>query len=200
MVWPVNQRMIDTIKAYVLPIVDVVTQRRLKDDCQGCAIQHPSQRRHECLQDPPLYHFYNNFEDLVMKLWTPSFLSNLMCQLGKRGMKPHESRVCGMAECILNELKEAPHIAERIFEELETLGKTVPDIEELGCTAVRIWTVARERVLKHDENVAQYCKLHSAEVSDKENSPPVLEIVHEEEVEVEEGEISTQDVVGTLEY
>ncbi|XP_064817855.1 E3 ubiquitin-protein ligase TRIM39-like [Oncorhynchus masou masou] len=59
---------VDTIKASVATLLDVVIGEYIREKCIGCEINHPSQRRHPCLYDPPRYYFFNHFEALVNRL------------------------------------------------------------------------------------------------------------------------------------
>lgn len=112
---------VDTIKASVATLLDVVIGEYIREKCIGCEINHPSQRRHPCLYDPPRYYFFNNFEALVKRLWSCRLIPSLVRALEAMGLVPSIPRVYGVTEAFLHELKEAIHIHEKLKEIRHTL-------------------------------------------------------------------------------
>jgi hypothetical protein len=112
---------VDTIKASVAALLDVVIGEYIREKCIGCEINHPSQRRHPCLYDPPRYYFFNNFEALVKRLWSRRFIPSLVRALEAMGLVPSTPRVYGVTEAFLHELKEAIHIHQKLKEIRHTL-------------------------------------------------------------------------------
>ncbi len=63
------------IKAATVVLLEHLIGDKLKDDCEGCAIDHPSQLQHSCLFDPPNFYFDTHFDELSGKLFKPFFHS-----------------------------------------------------------------------------------------------------------------------------
>jgi hypothetical protein len=112
---------VDTIKASVATLLNVVIGEYIREKCIGCEINHPSQRRHPCLYDPPRYYFFNHFEELVKRLWSCRFIPALVIALESMGIAPSIPRVYGVTEAFLHELKEALFIHEKLKEIRHTL-------------------------------------------------------------------------------
>lgn len=112
---------VDTIKASVATLLNVVIGEYIREKCIGCEINHPSQRRHPCLYEPPKYYFFNHFEELVKRLWSCRFIPTLVRALESMGLVPSIPRVYGVTEAFLHELKEAIYIHEKLKEIRHTL-------------------------------------------------------------------------------
>ncbi len=57
------------IKAATVVLLEHLIGDKLKEDCEGCAIDHPSQLQHSCLFDPPNFYFDTHFDELSGKLF-----------------------------------------------------------------------------------------------------------------------------------
>ncbi len=62
------------IKAATVVLLEHLIGDKLKEDCEGCAIDHPSQLQHSCLFDPPNFYFDTHFDELSGKLFKPFFI------------------------------------------------------------------------------------------------------------------------------
>ena len=89
---------VDTIKASVATLLDMVIGEYIRENCSGCEINHPRQRRHPCLYHPSRYYFFNHFEALL-KRFVPSI-----------------PRVYGVTKAFQHELYEAIYIHEKLKE------------------------------------------------------------------------------------
>lgn len=130
---------VDTIKASVAALLDVVIGEYIREKCIGCEINHPSQRRHPCLYDPPRYYFFNNFEALVKRLWSRRFIPSLVRALEAMGLVPSIPRVYGVTEAFLHELKEAIHIHQKLKEIRHTLVEDNKDREAVVSDVMTFW-------------------------------------------------------------
>nr|XP_023676758.1 uncharacterized protein LOC111848758 [Paramormyrops kingsleyae] len=61
------------IKGSLAFILDRIVEDDMQENCIGCSVNHPSQRRHTCLYEPEAFYFCNNFEKLMKKLYRPWF-------------------------------------------------------------------------------------------------------------------------------
>ena len=104
------------IKAATVILLQHLINDKQKDDCEGCAINHPSQLQHSCLFDPPNYYFDTHFDELSGKLFKPSFHSIITTLLGRLGLKSQPHRIQGTVGTILRELKDEPFIAAKVEE------------------------------------------------------------------------------------
>ncbi len=57
------------IKAATVVLLEHLIGDKLKEDCEGYAIDHPSQLQHSCLFDPPNFYFDTHFDELSGKLF-----------------------------------------------------------------------------------------------------------------------------------
>lgn len=127
-----------TVKATIAALLQHIISNKLKEDCEGCAIDHPSQLQHSCLFEPPTFFFDTHFDELTRKLFKPSLRRAIAHALQRCGLKSHPQRIQGTTGAILHELKEEPYIGSRlqaIRDELvdESCKKAVYD-------AVDIWS------------------------------------------------------------
>lgn len=130
---------VDTIKVSVAALLDVVIVEYIREKCIGCEINHPGQRRHPCLYDPPRYYFFNHFEELVKRLWSSRFIPSMVRALESMGLVPSIPRVYGITEAFLHELKEVIYIHEKLKEIRHTLLDDNKYKEALVADVVTFW-------------------------------------------------------------
>ncbi len=113
------------IKAATVVLLEHLIGDKLKDDCEGCAIDHPSQLQHSCLFDPPNFYFDTHFDELSGKLFKPFFHSIIGILLNRCGLKSHPHRIQGTVGTILHE----PFIVAKLEEiRLKLLDKPCKEI------------------------------------------------------------------------
>ncbi|XDV31530.1 hypothetical protein PO909_002521 [Leuciscus waleckii] len=125
------------IKAATVVLLQHLIGKKLKNDCEGCEIDHPSQLQHSCLFDPPNYYFDTHFDELSTKLFRPYFHAIIGILLGRLGLKSHPHRIQGTVRTILHELKDEPFIAAKL-EEISARLLDKP-CEEIVHDVVDLW-------------------------------------------------------------
>ncbi|KAK7915770.1 hypothetical protein WMY93_011531 [Mugilogobius chulae] len=110
---------LEIVKACVAVAVRTVIYKRIRKECYGCEVNHPSQRQHACLYPPDPWYLSTNFEKLLPDLWTWEFLPALKFVLEKKGLDIVEARVEGAADAFLYELKAEENVLEKIEEVVE---------------------------------------------------------------------------------
>ncbi len=124
-----QRRRIQNHKAATVVLLEHLIGDKLKDDCEGCAIDHPSQLQHSCLFDPPNFYFDTHFDELSGKLFKPFFHSIIGILLNRCGLKSHPHRIQGTVGTILHELKDEPFIVAKLEEiRLKLLDKPCKEI------------------------------------------------------------------------
>ena len=132
-----------TIKACISRLLDVVITDREKEACYGCQIHHPSQTQHQCLDPLSRYYVFIHFEELMKRLWTDRFISGVMRVLETQGLVATPSRVQGVCEAFLHELKDVDDIPAKIKETTKyVLGE---DKEKLLNNLVTFWSNSAAR-------------------------------------------------------
>lgn len=93
-------------------LLDRIILQDLKDNCHGCAIDHPSQLQHSCLFDPDEYYLHLNTYRLLKKLFKPWFKYTLARGLKLCGINhtPSLEKIQGIAEAIVCEWRDELHI------------------------------------------------------------------------------------------
>ncbi len=56
----------------VLLLQQHIIDNKLREECKGCATDHPSQLQHSCLFEPAAYYFDSRFDELCRKLFKPN--------------------------------------------------------------------------------------------------------------------------------
>ena len=59
------------IRAVTGDLLERIIERDMRENCNGCAIDHPSQHQHTCLYDPEDYYLHINAKRLMTKLYKP---------------------------------------------------------------------------------------------------------------------------------
>ena len=108
----ITNTVLTIIRAVTGELLDRVIQQDLKDNCHGCAIDHPSQLQHACLFDPEEYYLHLNTYRLLKKLFKPWFKYTLARGLKLCGIKhtPSLEKIQGIAEATVCEWRDEPHI------------------------------------------------------------------------------------------
>ncbi|CAI5677625.1 unnamed protein product [Oreochromis niloticus] len=109
----------ELIKLTLKYLVMSLLQKHRQDVCQGCAVSHPSQRRHSCLFLLEKYYFFKYYDELCKRLWNGHFTNTLLQILRSEGFSPSPEQVRGVAQAHLFELRDARDI-EGTLQEIET--------------------------------------------------------------------------------
>jgi hypothetical protein len=104
------------VKAAIVILLEHLIGDKIKKECEGCAIDHPSQLQHSCLFEPPNYFFDTHFDELTGKLFKPHFHSIIAIILNRCGLKSRPHRIQGTVGAILRELKDEPFIVAKLDE------------------------------------------------------------------------------------
>lgn len=125
------------IKTIVVALLQHLVDKKLKEICSGCEVNHPSQLRHSCIFEPNAYFFDFYFEELSRALFKPELKHIISQALSRCGLRIHPLRVQGSVDSILHELREEIFIVEKLSEIREKLGG--PDNERIVRDAVDSW-------------------------------------------------------------
>ena len=107
------------VKKGVYLLLENIIAAKLKEDCYGCRIKHPSQRQHTCLFEQDAYYFDTNKVELKRRLFTDNLISILgeLLKTHKQDVQP--ATICGIVDSILYELETEVYICYRLREERE---------------------------------------------------------------------------------
>lgn len=100
----------ELIKLTVKYLIKSLLQKHRQDVCQGCAVSHPSQRRHSHLFPLEKYDFFKYCDELCKRLWNGHFTNTLLQILQLEGFSPPAAQVRGVAQAYLFELTVARDI------------------------------------------------------------------------------------------
>lgn len=125
------------IKATVVAILEHLINKKLKQICIGCEVDHPSQLRHSCLFEPDAYFFETYFEELSRGM-VKSELKHIIAEaLGRCGLRIHPERIQGSVDAILHELRDEVYIVEKLHQVREKLVDA--NSEKIVSDAVDSW-------------------------------------------------------------
>ena len=125
------------IKATVVVLLEHIINKKLKELCLGCEVDHPSQIRHSCLFEPGPYFFDAYFDELTRNLVRPDLKHIVAQALSRCGLRVHPQRIQGSVEAILHELRDEVFIVEKLRE----VREKVVDVssEQIVYDAVDSW-------------------------------------------------------------
>lgn len=106
--------LLNTVKAVVLYLLNHVIKEFRTEICNGCTVNHPSQRRHDCLEDAPDYFYLTYFKQLNGRLWTDKLIPAISKALEKHSIHISDDRIQGLVEAFLDDLKFIRQIQKRI--------------------------------------------------------------------------------------
>lgn len=104
------------IKGVIATLLQHIVNVKLKEECLGCEIDHPSQRQHSCLYEPSAYYFSLHFVEFTRRLFKPALHTVVTHALQCRGFKADPLTIQGAAGAILHELKAEPYIVSKLHE------------------------------------------------------------------------------------
>lgn len=113
---------LDRIKAVVARVLLAVITEQQEAECYGCLTNHPSQRHHPCLYRPPKFFMFLRFDELVRRLFTGRLLPAISRVLESQGVLATQSRIQGICEAFLYDLRGSEDIN-------ETLVSTLAEID-----------------------------------------------------------------------
>ncbi|KAL0149346.1 hypothetical protein M9458_055384 [Cirrhinus mrigala] len=125
------------IKATVVVILEHLINKKLKDLCTGCEVEHPSQLRHSCLFEPNAYFFDAYFEELSRNLIKPELNHIIARALNRYGLRVNPQRIQGSVDAILCELRDEVYIVEKLRQVREKLVDV--NSEQIVYDAVDSW-------------------------------------------------------------
>lgn len=125
------------IKATIVIILEHLINKKLKDLCLGCEVDHPSQLRHSCLFEPGAYFFDAYFEELSRNLVKPELKHIIGQALNRYGLRINPQRIQGTVDAILCELRDEVFIVEKLREVREKVVDN--NSEQIVYDAVDCW-------------------------------------------------------------
>ncbi|KAL0159636.1 hypothetical protein M9458_043361 [Cirrhinus mrigala] len=125
------------IKATVVVILEHLINKKLKELCMGCEVDHPSQLRHSCLFEPNAYFFDAYFEELSRNLIKPELKHMIARALNRFGLRVNPQRIQGSVDAILCELRDEVYIVEKLRQVREKLVDV--NSEQIVYDAVDSW-------------------------------------------------------------
>lgn len=125
------------IKATIVVILEHLINKKLKELCLGCAVDHPSQLRHSCLFEPSAYFFDAYFEELTRNLVKPELKHIIAQALNRFGLRINPHRIQGSVDAILCELRDEVYIVEKLREVREKVVDVAS--EQIVYDAVDCW-------------------------------------------------------------
>ncbi|KAL0152407.1 hypothetical protein M9458_052130 [Cirrhinus mrigala] len=125
------------IKATIVVILEHLINKKLKELCQGCEVDHPCQLRHSCLFEPGAYFFDAYFEKLSCNLVKPELKHIIAQALNRCGLRINPQRIQGSVDAILCELRDEVYIVEKLREIRERVVDT--NSEQIVYDPVDCW-------------------------------------------------------------
>lgn len=106
----ISTLMLSIIRAVTGDLLDKIIDRDLREHCNGCAIDHPSQRQHSCLYDPEDFYLHINAKRLLTKFFRPWLKYTIARALKLCGIlhTPSLEKLQAAAETIVCELRDEP--------------------------------------------------------------------------------------------
>ena len=100
------------IRAVTGDLLERIIEKDMRENCNGCAIDHPSQHQHTCLYDPEDYYLHINAKRLLTKLYKPWLKYTLARALKLCGIPsiPSLEKIQAVAEAIVCDLQDETHI------------------------------------------------------------------------------------------
>ncbi|KAK3546804.1 hypothetical protein QTP86_002920 [Hemibagrus guttatus] len=128
------------IRAVTGELLDRIIDKDLKDNCNGCAINHPSQLQHACLFDPEQYYLHMNSYSLMKKLFKPWLKYTVARGLKMCGIThtPSLEKIQGIAEATVCDWKDEPFIKTVLSEAREEAKEICSD--QMYEDVVDYWT------------------------------------------------------------
>lgn len=110
----VSPVLVEAVKIAVYHLLDHILNLYRTDECNGCKINHPSQREHECLRVLEDYFYADNYYSIRKKLITPRFIPSIKRFLFDREIEASDAKVGIVADTLLYELKSERQILDAI--------------------------------------------------------------------------------------
>lgn len=127
---------IDTVKTAVYHLVNLVINKYLTDECNGCMSDQPRQKQHECTRVLEDDFYAENYYSIRKRLLTPRFIPSIQRLLIARHIKMDDVKVCMVAETLLHELKSERKVFDAIAEAYHNLvGLDMVKIRQLRLVA-----------------------------------------------------------------
>lgn len=106
----------------IVLLLQHIIDNKLRDECKGCATDHPSQLQNSCLVEPRAYYLDSCFDELCRKLFKPDLqtiidFTQWRCSLATNNIL----RIQGTTGAILHELRDEPFIVAKLQEIMEKL-------------------------------------------------------------------------------
>lgn len=127
----------NVIKGVVTVVLQHIINVKLKEECLGCEIDHPSQMQHSCLFEPTSYYFASHFLEFSRKLFKDKLYHLAASALQRSGFKADTRTIQGAACAIYYELKDEPYIVAKLEEIRQSLLNN--DTDKLFCDVVNTW-------------------------------------------------------------
>lgn len=111
----------NTVKSVVVYLLDHVLSLYRREICNGCEVNHSSQKQHQCLEEDPDYFYMFNFSEVNKRLWKPTLIPAIRKALKSRGLCISNARITGLVEAFLYDLKFVTRIDQATDEALNKL-------------------------------------------------------------------------------
>lgn len=117
----VSPALIEAVKIAVYHLLDHILDLYRTDECNGCKINHPSQREHECLRVLEDYFYAEKYYSIRKNLITPRFIPSIKRFLFDREIEATDAKVGVVADTLLYELQSERQILDAISKAYDTL-------------------------------------------------------------------------------
>ncbi|XP_077352306.1 uncharacterized protein LOC144001670 [Festucalex cinctus] len=121
------------IKQTIGHLLNQVIVKYSRDECNGCLINHPSQRQHQCLEIDDDEYFRKHYHRVIALLCTPKFLPSIHYMLNLLHLTTDIKKVKTAAEIVLLDLEQEKKILDKLeqLDALEGPGSLSNDLKTL---------------------------------------------------------------------
>lgn len=106
--------LVEAVKIAVCHLLDHILNLYGTNECNGCKINHPSQREHECLRVLEDYFYVDHYHRIRKKLITPGFIPSIKRFLLARKIEASDVKIGIVADTLLYELQSERKILDAI--------------------------------------------------------------------------------------
>lgn len=119
---------IKIIKQCVYVIIHRIMRKMVQERCNGCEVDHPSQRQHICLYDLPSGFYNTNLEELKKRFYRPMVLNVLMHVCESKGYSTSPLKLMGAVDMFIWELSEHSESEEEVVYVYDLIENTLLDL------------------------------------------------------------------------
>lgn len=115
----------EAIKTVVYHLLNMVLIDHREERCEGCKIRHPSQRRHECLQEELQDYFFGiHFEQIAERLFGDRFISIVQKLLQGRNIRVDVVTIYAVSQALLHALRAEGRVTKPLADMYDQLVGT----------------------------------------------------------------------------